>query len=69
MAWLAVDKSGDEYLYLNEPERYIHYNVFDSREIDYEIWAADGSNVKLSPGTIKKLLGYDLTWKDNPVQI
>lgn len=69
MAWLAVDKDGDEYLYLNEPEKYIHYNVFDSRQIDFEIWAADGNHLKLPKGSIKKLVGYELTWNDKPVEI
>lgn len=36
MAWLAVDKNGEEYLYLKKPKRYSHHNVFNYKEIDYE---------------------------------
>lgn len=69
MAWLAVDKDGQEYLYLDKPERHIHYNVFKSDEIDFEIWVSYGDNVKLSKGSIEKLMGRKLTWDDEPVEI
>lgn len=69
MAWLAVDKDGQEYLYLNKPERYTHYNVFKSDEIDFEIWTSGGDNLELSKGSIEKLMGRKLTWNDEPVEI
>lgn len=69
MAWLAVDKNGEEYLYLKKPERYSHHNVFNHKKIDYEIWASNGDNLKLQKGSIKELLGYELTWDDKPVEI
>lgn len=69
MAWLAVDKDGKEFLYLTKPERIIHYNVFDSRQIDFEIWASDGDNLELNKGSIKSLLGKELTWNDEPIEI
>lgn len=69
MAWLAVDKNGKEYLYINKPERYTHYNVFNPNEIDFEIWASGGYNLKLNKGSIKELIGRELTWEDEPVEI
>lgn len=69
MAWLAVDKDGLECLYLEKPERLTHYNVFNPREIDFEIWASNKSNLKLEKGTIKKLTGREISWKDEPIEI
>lgn len=69
MAWLAVDKNGSEYLYTKKPERIIHYNVFKPNEVDFEIWGSDGDNIELPKGSIKKLIGRELTWEDEPVEI
>lgn len=69
MAWLAVDKDGKEYLYLEKPERCIHYNVFKPSEIDFEIWGSNNDCLKLPEGSIEELLGHSLTWNDEPVEI
>lgn len=69
MAWLAVDKNGSEYLYTKKPERIIHYNVFRPNEIDFEIWGSSSPYIILIPGSIKKLIGRELTWEDEPVEI
>lgn len=59
MAWVAVNKNGDEVLFDFEPER---YNDF--------FWVADvGDDIYLPKGSIKKLIGRDLTWEDNPVEL
>lgn len=66
MAWLAVDKSGEEYIYDYEPVRANNF-----------YWTADcdkhgesiGESVELPKGSIKKLIGRDLTWDDEPVEI
>lgn len=59
MAWVAVNKNGDEVLFDFEPER---YNDF--------FWVEDvGDDIYLPKGTIKKLIGRDLTWEDNPVEL
>lgn len=51
MAWVAVNKNGDEVLFDFEPER---YNDF--------FWVVDvGDDVHLPKGSIKKLIGRDLT--------
>lgn len=62
MAWLAVDKNGSEYIYNFEPIRRNDY--FECDESYY-----DSGYVKLSEGSIMKLIGQKLTWDDEPVEI
>ena len=61
MAWVAVDKDGEEYIYEHKPSRdkilMVYLNV---EETNY---------VTLPKGSIKKLIGRDLTWEDNPVEL
>lgn len=59
MAWVAVDKDGTELIFNNEP----------SRE-DY-VWVDPHWEefIKLPKGTIKKLIGRELTWNDEPVEL
>jgi hypothetical protein len=63
MAWLAVDKDGTECLFKYLP----------SRGSISEEWFASidtiQSNIVLVHGSIKALIGKDLTWKDEPVEI
>lgn len=69
MAWLAVDKDGKEFLYLEKPERIIHHNVFRPEEIDFEIWASNNDNLELPKGSIQELTGRNITWNDEPIEI
>ena len=60
MAWLAVDENGDENIFDIEPVR------------DWSKWDIATENswwIELPKGTIKKIIGRKLTWKDNPVEI
>jgi hypothetical protein len=59
MAWLAVDKDGNEWIFENIPEK-----------TDW-CWCCyrGHSYVKLSKGSIKKLTGKTLTWDDEPIEI
>ena len=60
MAWLAVDKDGAEYIYDGEPQ------YCDP------IWltGTDGQNmVRLPKGSIEKLIGKTMSWKDDTVEI
>lgn len=58
MAWLAVDRSGQEIIGDIRPLR------------DSMIWDFKSYHYILLPnGTIKKLIGRDLTWEDDPVEI
>ena len=70
MAWVAVDKSGVEGIFRNKPIRYI-----DSTESFWfnDIWCEGdvyfNSKIILPKGLIKKLIGRDLTWEDEPVEL
>lgn len=59
MAWVAVDKNGEEYIYNEKPDRGDKY--FDPFGLLYCF--------SLPKGSIKKLIGRDLTWEDNPVEL
>ena len=59
MAWLTVDKLGDEEIFNGEPTRGNFSWVGQFNE--------DG--VILPKGTIEKLIGRTLTWEDAPVKI
>lgn len=73
MAWVAVDKYGNENIFSIKPLRTKQF-----WEIPFEKYYDDnGSNVYyyhgediiLPKGTIRKILGYELTWDNDPVQI
>ena len=61
MAFLAVDKDGEEYIYDSEPVRY-RYDRFPH-------WDCDTHWIELPDGSIEKLIGRKLTWDDEPVEI
>ena len=61
MAWIAVDKNGDEYVYSYEPHRECRKGL--------ELWMSDGDYVELPKGSIKKLIGRELTWNDETVEL
>lgn len=73
MAYLAVDKIVEgrkdvECIYSHEPvrinDKYGEYWGFDDEfsGIGYDV-------VELPKGSIKKLIGRDLTWEDEPIKI
>ena len=61
MAWLVKNgRDNTEWVYECKPNK--------SSIGDY--WYDYGSNcIELPKGTIKKLIGYDLTWCDSPVEL
>lgn len=59
MAWVAVDKDCTEYIYQFRPER--RNNEF--------IPLYKSMYLVLPKGSIKKLIGRELTWEDNPVEL
>jgi hypothetical protein len=58
MAWVAKDKSGLEGIYENEP-----YRAHDC------IWISMLDWVGIPSGSIKKLIGRELSWDDEPVEL
>lgn len=56
MAWLAVDMDNKEWTFAIKPYR-------DSFE-----WDGSAYYVELPKGSIKKLIGKSLTWKDEPFE-
>jgi hypothetical protein len=59
--YVAVDEDGEEYIYSSKPYRH------------YDMWVTDSpkeeSCFNLPSGTIEKLVGREITWKDEPVRI
>ena len=60
MAWLAVDKNGYENISNNKP--------FRTGAIGLNSWDNDEQLVELPKGSIKRLIGRELTWDDEPVE-
>ena len=58
MAWVAVDKDGSEWIYEGKPKR--------GRKGFGESMSVP---IRLPKGTIAKLIRYDLTWGNKPVEL
>lgn len=68
-AYVAVD--GDENIFHKKPRR---INVIDVKEYSYwepapRDWGERSSKIPLPPGSINKLIGRELTWEDEPVEL
>ena len=59
MAWVAVDKHGDECIYKYRPIRSSYYGC----------WMTGDDVISLPKGTIRRLLGVELTWANEPVEL
>jgi hypothetical protein len=57
MAFVACDENGSEWIYEHEPKKLT------------SVWNNGGQHVELPSGTIKKLIGRDLSWDDDPVEL
>lgn len=65
MAWVSVNLNGDEYIYESMPERFYcewkpTFCEYENRVYDY---------VELPKGSIKKLIGRELSWSDDPIEL
>lgn len=60
MAWIAVDKNGREFIYMDKPNRGV---------IEFLPSHDEGSYIELPQGSIKKLIGRELSWNDDPVEL
>lgn len=58
MTWLEVDKDDEECIYEKKPERNGYF--WDTHDDEY---------VRMPEDSIKKLIGRELTWSDEPVEI
>ena len=68
MAWVAVDSLNQELIFRNEPFRDIDTDYM----ITYHGWFDGIRNswgIELPKGSIKKLIGRDLDWNDEPVEL
>lgn len=69
MAWLAVNFNGNETISPGKPER-----DFKEWSFEEEIWI-EGEHgdvcltITLPKGSIQKLIGRELTWNDEPVEL
>ena len=59
MAWLCVDKDGTEYVLKTTP----------IRRGDYWRLSKGWQYCELPHGSIAKLIGRELTWEDEPVEL
>ncbi len=58
MAWLACDEDGYEYIFSEKPER------------DEGEWVTYYSDrISIPYPSIRKLIGKDLSWEDEPVEL
>ena len=76
MAWVAVNKNGKEGIFANKPYR-VDPNKKLNKLWEPEIWSDEDvskygnedSEIELPKGSIKKLIGKDLDWNDEPVEL
>ena len=59
MAWLAVAKDGTEYVTAEKPE-YL---------ISLDLWWTENNQIELPFGSIRKMLGKEITVNESPVEI
>ena len=58
MAWVAVDRDGDEIIFADKPEMCIP-----------AYWDCRSERIILTKGSIKKLIGRELTFNDEPIEL
>jgi hypothetical protein len=61
MAWVAVNKDGSEYIFHDKPERL----SVNWQDLMYGLY----TDIRIPRGSIKKLIGRDLDWNDEPVEL
>ena len=66
MAWVAVNKHGSENVFTNKPNRGVAYWYDFISPTRFTLF---NRMVILPKGSIKKLIGRDLDWNDEPVEL
>ena len=70
MAWLAVNKKGTELITPGKPVRGWGYQWEYSEEVYVESELGSVSiEIELPKGSIYRLIGKELTWDDEPVEL
>lgn len=66
MAWVAVNKDGSENIFTDKPNRSVvyWYDFISPNRV-----TLFNRRVVLPKGSIKKLIGKNLTWEDEPIEI
>ena len=67
MAWVAVDKNGEVGIFSHKPTRDEKLGLWCDEQYDGGIFYY--TEISLPKGTIKKHIGRDLTWSDEPVEL
>lgn len=62
MAFVATNKGGAEWVFHEEPFRW-------SPATKDSAWDSTNMGVRLPKGSIRKLIGRELTWADEPVEL
>lgn len=60
MTWLTKDLYGNEHIFRKKPKRGLHY---------WFVPLCSDCSIELPKGCIKKLIGKDITWEDEPVKL
>jgi len=63
MAWVACNNSGQEIIFRNKPLRHFCLPSWIANDI------SENRYVVVPDGSIKKLIGRELTWEDEPVEL
>lgn len=81
--WLAKEQNGTEVIFKHKPHRITWYDNKNGKWSDEKTYWVDdynyqgtghlayllnNSRIILPKGTIKKMIGRELTWKDEPVK-
>ena len=66
MAWVATDGAGVEWIFTVKPHRLKNYQ---SWEIAYKDTYVRTDTIELPKGSIKKFIGKDMTWEDEPINL
>ena len=77
MAWAAVNKDGVEFIHQEKPTRGENYwePAIIGQELSFDDWGEQdyddiyGDYVRLPHGSIKKLIGRELSWENEPVEL
>lgn len=64
MVWVVKNEDGSETIYVVKPYKYLGKWV--SRK---DGWHREYQHFNIPKGSIKKLIGRELTWNDEPVEL